>query len=99
MTKSLHFQIRGTVQGVGFRPWIFRLAHQHHLTGFVRNTSQGALIEIEGAETEVENFVHLIRTEPPAHCVLPNVFSLTLLPKVLINSGSCPVMTKISMRP
>ena len=68
MIKSLRFQIRGTVQGVGFRPWIFRLAHQLHLTGFVRNTSQGALIEIEGTETQVEKFVHLIHTQPPALC-------------------------------
>ena len=70
MIKSLRFQIRGTVQGVGFRPWIYRLAHQLHLKGFVRNTAQGAFIEIEGAQENVENFVRLIRTETPAHCVI-----------------------------
>ncbi len=70
MIKSLRLQIRGTVQGVGFRPWIYRLANQLQLNGFVRNSAQGAFIEIEGPESQVENFVHLIRTDAPAHCVI-----------------------------
>jgi len=68
MIKSIRCIVRGTVQGVGFRPWIYRLANQLHLKGFVRNTSQGASIEIEGQEANVEKFIQLIRTEPPAHC-------------------------------
>ncbi len=55
--RSLRFQIRGTVQGVGFRPWVYRLAHQLDLKGFVRNTSQGVCIEIEGPKTKVDDFV------------------------------------------
>ena len=70
MTKSLRFQIRGTVQGVGFRPWIYRLANQLNLKGFVLNTSQGASIEIEGLDTQVERFIYKIKTELPSHsCV------------------------------
>jgi hydrogenase maturation protein HypF len=40
--------VRGIVQGVGFRPYAYRLARAHHLAGFVRNTALGAVIEIEG---------------------------------------------------
>jgi hydrogenase maturation protein HypF len=66
--KSLRFQIRGTVQGVGFRPWVYRLAHDLELKGFVRNTSQGVCVEIEGPKTKVDDFAYLLKTRPPAHC-------------------------------
>jgi len=66
--KSLRFQIRGTVQGVGFRPWVYRIAHEMELKGFVRNTSHGVCVEIEGPKTKVDNFAYLLKTRPPAHC-------------------------------
>jgi hydrogenase maturation protein HypF len=81
MTKSLHFQIRGTVQGVGFRPWIYRLARQLDLKGFVRNTSQGVCMEIEGPANRVENFVQQVRTNPPAHCVMTQCLITDILPQ------------------
>jgi len=68
MIKAKKCLIRGTVQGVGFRPWVYRLALQYHLKGFVRNTSHGATIEIEGEDRDLQDFVRLIRSEPPAHC-------------------------------
>ena len=40
--------ICGVVQGVGFRPFVYRLAKQHHLLGWVRNTSGKVEIEVEG---------------------------------------------------
>jgi len=43
---GLRFDVRGTVQGVGFRPWVYRLAVQHHVSGSVRNDSTGVVIEI-----------------------------------------------------
>ncbi len=43
--------VRGVVQGVGFRPLIYRLATQHNLRGWVRNTSGNVEIEIEGAKS------------------------------------------------
>lgn len=81
MIKSLSFQIRGTVQGVGFRPWVYGLAHQLHIKGFVRNTSQGVAMEIEGQENEVANFVRTVRTQPPAHCVITQCLQTDILPK------------------
>ncbi|MER7834777.1 carbamoyltransferase HypF [Streptomyces sp. NPDC096040] len=57
--------VRGTVQGVGFRPYVHRLAAGLALTGFVSNTANGVLIEVEGAATGVERFRELLATEPP----------------------------------
>lgn len=67
--RSLRLEARGTVQGVGFRPWIYRLALQYQLKGFVQNTSQGATIAIEGAEKAVEDFILGLKM-PPEHCVI-----------------------------
>jgi len=49
-------QVRGIVQGVGFRPFVYRLAHRFHLHGHVRNTGDGVLMEVEGAPQPVEEF-------------------------------------------
>jgi len=49
-------QVRGIVQGVGFRPFVCRLAHRFHLHGHVRNTGDGVLMEEEGARQPVEVF-------------------------------------------
>ena len=62
--------VRGRVQGVGFRPFIYRLAHDAGLTGFVENSSSGVIIEIQGTETCLaffeENFE---RRLPPLACI------------------------------
>jgi hydrogenase maturation protein HypF len=42
-------RIRGVVQGVGFRPFVYRLANEEHLTGYIGNDTEGVLIEIEGS--------------------------------------------------
>ncbi len=81
MIRSLRLQIRGTVQGVGFRPWVYRLARQFNLKGFVRNTSRGACIEIEGLPAQVEKFLCLIRTQAPAHCVITECLLTDIAPQ------------------
>lgn len=57
--------IRGVVQGVGFRPFIYRLAIQHHLYGWVRNTSGNVEIEVEGKESEVNDFINKLKAQAP----------------------------------
>lgn len=57
--------VRGTVQGVGFRPHVHRLAAELALTGFVGNTAHGVLIEVEGPTTDVERFCERLAGEPP----------------------------------
>lgn len=50
-------EVTGIVQGVGFRPTVYRLAREHQLNGFVRNDSRGVTIDIEGDAAEVSKFI------------------------------------------
>ena len=58
-------QVQGVVQGVGFRPFVFGLAQQLGLTGFVGNDSQGVFIEVEGAPEKLNRFELSLSTHPP----------------------------------
>jgi hydrogenase maturation protein HypF len=58
-------QVRGIVQGVGFRPFVYKLAHSLRLTGYVFNSSSGVTIEIEGGGSQVEDFLKTLKQEPP----------------------------------
>ncbi len=58
-------QINGIVQGVGFRPHVFRLASELGLSGWVLNSSYGVFIEIEGTPDNLDEFVHRIIESPP----------------------------------
>lgn len=57
--------VRGIVQGVGFRPFVHRLAVQQGLRGYVRNHPEGVEIEVEGDAAALERFVHELITSPP----------------------------------
>jgi hydrogenase maturation protein HypF len=56
-TRRCVVTLEGCVQGLGFRPGVFRLAVRHQLTGSVRNTLQGLLIEVEGDEAAIARFL------------------------------------------
>ena len=60
-----HIQVRGIVQGVGFRPFVYSLATSLGLTGYVFNSSAGVTIEVEGAESDVQKFLGTLRSDPP----------------------------------
>jgi len=57
--------VRGVVQGVGFRPFIYRLALEEGLAGFVGNDTDGVNIEIEGQKERVESFLDRLQSEAP----------------------------------
>jgi hydrogenase maturation protein HypF len=57
--------IRGIVQGVGFRPFVYGMATQRQLTGWVCNSSRGVEIEVNGPEPAVEDFVRALQDSPP----------------------------------
>ena len=59
------FEVRGIIQGVGFRPFIYRLARQKGLTGFVANTAAGVTIEIDGSALEIEHFAEAVTSQKP----------------------------------
>jgi hydrogenase maturation protein HypF len=65
--------VQGTVQGVGFRPYVYRLAGQLGLTGFVLNDSSGVLLEIEGPGPLVADFLARLTPDAPPLAVLERV--------------------------
>jgi len=66
MALRLRVHIQGIVQGVGFRPFVYQLAHQHRLNGYVANTPRGVEIEVEGGQEALKNFLQeLPKTAPP----------------------------------
>ncbi|MEI6450139.1 MAG: carbamoyltransferase HypF, partial [Actinomycetes bacterium] len=62
---AARLSVRGVVQGVGFRPFVYSLALRHALSGWVRNTSAGVEILVEGAPADVEAFVLALPREAP----------------------------------
>jgi hydrogenase maturation protein HypF len=63
--KSVQTRIKGIVQGVGFRPFVYNLARTNLLKGFVSNTSEGVYIEAEGTPELLDTFHQAILNEPP----------------------------------
>jgi hydrogenase maturation protein HypF len=61
----LKLAVRGAVQGVGFRPFVYRLANELALTGWVNNSAAGVHIEIEGARDQLEKFRARLQTDQP----------------------------------
>ncbi len=63
--QGLNLHITGVVQGVGFRPFVYRLAQRYHLTGWVRNASSGVDIEVDGLAGALADFTRALRAELP----------------------------------
>jgi hydrogenase maturation protein HypF len=66
MLTAYSIRVHGVVQGVGFRPFVYRLAHSHDLCGWVLNGEQGVEIHVEGSKPGLEFFVDEMRVHPPA---------------------------------
>lgn len=64
--QRLQLKIQGAVQGVGFRPFIFRLATRWKLRGWVSNDTQGVVIEVEGCPDQLNQFLAQLQANPPA---------------------------------
>jgi hydrogenase maturation protein HypF len=58
-------EIRGTVQGVGFRPWVYRVAREQGIAGRVRNDARGVVIDAFGAPDRLDAFVRRLEVSPP----------------------------------
>jgi hydrogenase maturation protein HypF len=64
--KGVRVQINGIVQGVGFRPFVYNLALKHKVKGWVKNTSSGVEIEVDGQNDQLKIFVKELESEAPA---------------------------------
>lgn len=62
---GLQVKVRGIVQGVGFRPFVYQLANRLGLKGWVRNTSAGVDIQVDGSQDALQSFVRSLRAEAP----------------------------------
>lgn len=65
MAVRRQIEVAGIVQGVGFRPYVYRLALERSLVGHIANTSSGVAIEVEGSEEAVSGFVMQLRKSAP----------------------------------
>jgi len=64
--ERLAITVKGIVQGVGFRPFIYELAWNHQLGGFARNHGGWVEIEVEGRRSDLDRFVDILHTRPPS---------------------------------
>ena len=72
-TVRREVRVRGVVQGVGFRPFVYTLAMRLGLTGEVSNDLDGVLAQVQGAPPDVESFCRAIEAEAPALAVVESV--------------------------
>ncbi len=74
----LSIEIQGVVQGVGFRPFVYRAALARNLTGWVRNRPDGVEIEVQGENAALEDFLRAMRDEKPAPARIHAICSHTI---------------------
>src|SRR5579872_5744463 len=65
VVRRRRYRVEGVVQGVGFRPFVFRLASELGLKGFVSNGNGGVTVEVEGESNALERFESRLRAEAP----------------------------------
>ncbi len=71
--SRIRLVIQGTVQGVGFRPFVYRLASELELKGWVNNSAQGVTIEAEGKRDRLDRFIQRIEAEKPPHSTIQTI--------------------------
>jgi hydrogenase maturation protein HypF len=81
MTRRASGRVEGVVQGVGFRPYVYRLAREEGLAGYVRNDERGVLLDVEGAAEAVERFVARLPAEAPPLASIESVAWTPLPPR------------------
>ncbi|MBI5474981.1 MAG: carbamoyltransferase HypF [Ignavibacteriae bacterium] len=80
MLQRVHIAIQGAVQGVGFRPFVYRLATELRLAGWVANTPTGLVIEAEGERSALDMFLLRLAPERPRHSHIQSIESSFLDP-------------------
>jgi hydrogenase maturation protein HypF len=85
--RQLH--VRGIVQGVGFRPFVYKLATSLGLSGFVFNSSSGVTIEIEGYASVIHTFIDSMELDPPP---LAEIIELTVSELTTVGSAGFDIL-------
>jgi hydrogenase maturation protein HypF len=73
MASACSIRVRGVVQGVGFRPFVYRLANANTLTGWVLNAEEGVEIHLEGSEQGLDAFVRELKAKPPSAATVAQI--------------------------
>ncbi|MFC1932881.1 carbamoyltransferase HypF [Chloroflexota bacterium] len=71
----VHISVRGVVQGVGFRPFVYQLATKYNLNGWVNNTSEDVKIEVEGEAEAIEQFLLALREQAPPRASIEDIIT------------------------
>src|SRR3954470_8074032 len=80
--ETRRYRVCGVVQGVGFRPFVHRLARRFMTGGWVLNDSNGVLLEIQGGREALDGFVAAPVEEPPPLSRIPSVRPVPVAPPV-----------------
>lgn len=86
--KSVTIQVSGTVQGVGFRPFVYRIAKKYHIKGSVSNNASGVLIVAQSSAENIDTFIHALKTELPPLAQIGS-FEVTSLNNFLSENSFC----------
>ncbi|MCX7783374.1 MAG: acylphosphatase, partial [Meiothermus sp.] len=101
--QTLRLRVQGVVQGVGFRPFVFRLAEGLGLSGWVRNDLEGVLIEVSATPEVLSAFVQALREQAPPAARIEQIEVLEQRPgglppgfAILESEASGPITTLLS---
>jgi hydrogenase maturation protein HypF len=75
---TFQITVTGLVQGVGFRPFVFRIATKHNLTGWVQNTNESVMIQITGTAQNINYFLRSLREEAPQAAIIRDISTLQI---------------------
>jgi len=89
ISKRIKLEISGIVQGVGFRPFVYQLAHKNSLCGFVLNNGNGVIIELEGTKRSIDIFLEVLNSDAP---VLSRIDAITQSEMLLQNSKKFEIL-------
>jgi len=81
MPDAYSIEVRGVVQGVGFRPFVYRLAIDHGVRGWILNSAEGVKVHVEGDRGPVDSFIEHFRAQPPPSVTIS---SLRIEPAVVL---------------
>lgn len=73
METRYHIEIKGAVQGVGFRPFVYRIARLLNLKGYVSNNTQGVILDIQGTKANIDEFLVKLKSELPPNAIIDDI--------------------------